>query len=208
MNFIVRNKKVFVFSSVMFLFLVGVSLTQLIIENLSSSASTPVAFVEQQVDKDIEVVSTTETIQSPVGDTVELVGKFYDNTLPDDELENALVYFEGVYRPSVGVSYSNENEAFDVYASLTGIVTKKTNDPLLGWVITITSDQGITTTYQSLGEVYVEKEDEIRIGELIGVSGENVYEADLKNHLHFIIEVNDVPMNPEKMIGKTLSEVA
>lgn len=208
-DFIMRNRKVFIFTSVAMVFMIGVSLTQLVIENLSSSSnSLPVAIVEQLEDQDVEVVSTVESINSPVGDQVSVVGKFYDITLSDEQLETALIYFEGVYRPNVGVSYGNNGETFDVYASLTGVITKKTNDPLLGWVVTITSDHGVTTTYQSLGDVYFEKDDEIKQGQLIGTSGENIYEADLGNHIHFVIEVDDVPLNPEKVIGLSVNDLS
>ena len=44
-------------------------------------------------------------------------------------------------------------------------------------------------------------------GDIIGKSGENVYEADLKNHLHFILQKDDQLYNPEKFIGQTLDMI-
>ena len=69
-------------------------------------------------------------------------------------------------------------------AAISGTVTKKTNDPVLGWVVTITNSDNISTTYESLSKVSVELNQEVKQGDIIGKSGENVYEADLKNHLH------------------------
>lgn len=41
----------------------------------------------------------------PVGDDIKIVKKFYDSSLSDEELEKALVYFEGVYRPNLGIDF-------------------------------------------------------------------------------------------------------
>ncbi|MBM6798828.1 M23 family peptidase, partial [Coprobacillus cateniformis] len=38
-------------------------------------------------------------------------------------------------------------------------------------------------------------------------SGENVYEADLKNHLHFILQKEDQLFNPEKYLGQALNTI-
>lgn len=207
-KFIKDNSRVFVFTSAVMVFMIGVSLTQLTIDNLSSSSETPVAKVEQGLNNDIKEEETVESFMSPVDNDVSITSKYYDPSLSDEELENALVYFEGVYRPNVGVSYTNEKNEFSVYASLSGVVTKKTDDPLLGWIITITSEQGIEITYQSLGNVNVEKDDEVSQGQLIGTSGQNVYQSDLGNHLHFVIEADSVTLNPEKVIGKSIDDLS
>lgn len=207
-KFIKDNSRVFVFTSAVMVFMIGVSLTQLTIDNLSSSSETPVAKVEQGLNNDIKEEETVESFMSPVDNDVSITSKYYDPSLSDEELENALVYFEGVYRPNVGVSYTNEGNEFSVYASLSGVVTKKTDDPLLGWIITITSEQGIEITYQSLGNVNVEKDDEVSQGQLIGTSGQNVYQSDLGNHLHFVIEADSVTLNPEKVIGKSIDDLS
>ena len=137
-----------------------------------------------------------------------IVKKFYDASLSDEELENALVYFEGVYRPNLGIDFANDNKAFEVKAACSGTVTKKENDALLGWVVTVTNENGIATTYQSLSEVTVEKDAVIKQGDKIGTSGENVYESELKNHLHFILEKDNQAINPEKYFDQEVSKIA
>lgn len=47
----------------------------------------------------------------------------------------------------------------------------------------------------------------VKQGDVIGKSGENVYEADLKNHLHFILQKDDQLFNPEKYIGQPLNTI-
>lgn len=118
-----------------------------------------------------------------------------------------MILFEDVYRPNQGVDYANKGEKFNVLAAMSGTVTKKTNDPVLGWVVTITNGDKISTTYESLSQVSVEVNQSVKQGDTIGVSGENVYEADLKNHLHFILQKEDQLFNPEKFIGQPLNTI-
>ena len=144
----------------------------------------------------------------PVGDDIKIVKKFYDSSLSDEELEKALVYFEGVYRPNLGIDFSKDNKAFEVTAAFSGTVTKKDNDALLGWIVTVTNETGVSATYQSLSEVNVEKDAVIKQGDKIGTSGENVYESELKNHLHFMLEKDNQALNPEKYFNQEVSKIA
>ncbi|WRK56012.1 M23 family metallopeptidase [Coprobacillaceae bacterium CR2/5/TPMF4] len=66
----------------------------------------------------------------------------------------------------------------------------------------------MATTYQSLSEVTVEKDAVIKQGDKIGTSGENVYESELKNHLHFILEKDNQAINPEKYFDQEVSKIA
>ena len=45
----------------------------------------------------------------------------------------------------------------------------------------------------------LKKDAVIKQGDKIGTSGENVYESELKNHLHFILEKDNQALNPEKV---------
>ena len=53
-------------------------------------------------------------LKKPVNDDVKVSKGFYDTSLDDKKLEEALVYFEGVYRPNDGIDYTKDNESFDV----------------------------------------------------------------------------------------------
>ena len=55
------------------------------------------------------------------------------------------------------MDFSKDGKAFEVKAACSGTVTKKDNDALLGWVVTITNENGFSTTYQlSLIHIYVD----------------------------------------------------
>ena len=210
--FMKRNRRVLVFSVVVMLFLAGVGIVQLVMNQYQPFKDTAVVKVEdnKEEDKSEEDQPTvaTEKLIKPVDDDVTIVKKFYDAYLSDTELEKALVYFEGVYRPNLGVDFSKDGKTFEVKAACSGTVTKKDNDALLGWIVTVTNENGFSTTYQSLSEVSVEKDTVIKQGDKIGVSGENVYESELKNHLHFILEKDNQALNPESYFDQEVTKIA
>lgn len=203
-----KNRRVLVFTTVVMLFLVGVAAVQLVVNQYRPFNDTAVVKVEDNKEENTDPQKPVEKMVKPVGDKIEIVKKFYDSSMSDKELEKALVYFEGVYRPNLGVDYANNNKAFEVTAAFSGTVTKKDNDALLGWVVTVTNETGVAATYQSLSEVSVEKDAIIKQGDKIGVSGENVYESELKNHLHFILEKENKALNPEKYFDQEVAKIA
>ena len=209
--FMKRNRRVLVFTTVVMLFLVGVGVIQLVVNQYRPLKDTAVVKVEDNKDKDTDKEdpqAPAEKMVKPGGDDIKIVKKFYDSSLSDEELEKALVYFEGVYRPNLGIDFSKDNKAFEVTAAFSGTVTKKDNDALLGWIVTVTNETGVSATYQSLSEVNVEKDAVIKQGDKIGTSGENVYESELKNHLHFILEKDNQALNPEKYFNQEVSKIA
>ncbi len=211
-NFLLKNKKILVLISIAVIFLIGMAIIQLALQKSKSFKDVPVVNVDKEEDTKKEKDQPTanqqkEVLLKPAGEGVELVRFFYDKAYDDEKLKNAMVYFEGVYRPNQGVDFSKKGETFNVTAAISGKVTKKTNDPLLGWVIAITNDTGVTTTYQSLKEVKVEKDAMVKQGDLIATSGENVYEADLKNHLHFVLEKDNKTCNPENFFNKDVTQI-
>ena len=74
-------------------------------------------------------------------------------------------------------------------------------------MVTIKSND-IEITYQSLDSTTLEVNQKVKQGDVIGTSGENLYEADLGNHLHLIIENKGVILNPEKCFSKTVDELS
>lgn len=194
-----RNKKTFVLMASLMLFLAGAGVFQNVIRQ-DDFEDVPVVSVETKTEEE----ETVETIQKPVGDDVVIEKKFYDPDLSDEELEQALVYFEGVYRPNDGIDYTKNGEVFDVLASFSGEVVRKENDSLLGWIVAIENESGMVATYQAIDNIKVEKGDQVVQGDVIASSGNNVYQSALKNHLHFILSKDDETLNPEKYFGKEL----
>ena len=185
----------------------GVSMVQTILENQNTDFKEEAVVKIEEGQKEKPEVKKEQTLKSPVNDNIGIVRYFYDEKDDITKQEQSIILFEGVYRPNQGIDYSNKNEPFDVLAVLDGTVTKKANDPVLGWIVTITHDNKITTSYQALSDVKVELNQIVKQGDIIGNSGENIYESDLKNHLHFILQKDGQIMNPEKYINKLISEI-
>lgn len=202
-------KKVLGISLALALFLGGIGIVQNILDERTKSFEdeTVVKVDENKTQETKKEENKVETLKSPVKDGIGIVRYYYDKDDDESKQEQSLILFEDVYRPNQGINYANKNEVFDVMAAISGTVTKKTNDPVLGWVVTITNSDNISTTYESLSKVSVELNQEVKQGDIIGKSGENVYEADLKNHLHFILQKDDQLYNPEKFIGQTLDMI-
>ena len=202
-------KKVLGISLALALFLGGIGIVQNILDERTKSFEdeTVVKVDENKTQETKKEEKKVETLKSPVKDGIGIVRYYYDKDDDESKQEQSLILFEDVYRPNQGIDYANKNEIFDVMAAISGTVTKKTNDPVLGWIVTITNSDNISTTYESLSKVSVELNQEVKQGDIIGKSGENVYEADLKNHLHFILQKDDQLYNPEKFIGQTLDMI-
>ena len=198
-----RNEKTFIFMTSLLLFLIGAGVIQEIVKNLKPFEDVPVVSVETKDKNNQE----SEVLKKPVNDDVKVSKGFYDTSLSDEELENALVYFEGVYRPNDGIDYTKDNEDFEVYASASGTVVRKENDSLLGWIVTIEHQKGLQTVYQSLDDIKVEKGDQVKQGDLIGKAGNNVYQSSLKKHVHFIVSINDQTVNPNKYFGQKIEKI-
>lgn len=212
MNIVKKYSKYLLLILFLALFLGGVGIVQNAIDQKTDFEDESVVKVEENKDdttKDStnEKSNTVEVLKKPVDDSIGIVRYFYSTEDDSSKQEQSLILFENVYRPNLGIDYSNGDKSFDVYASISGTVTKKTNDPVLGWVVTVTNDDNLSTTYQSLSEVSVELNKKVNQGDKIGVSGENIYEADLKNHLHFIVEKDEKMINPEKYLDKEISTI-
>ena len=189
------------------LFLFGIGVVQKILDDQTSQFEDESVVKVEDNTEDKKEQKTIETLKAPVKDGIGIVRYYYNKDDDSSKQEQSLILFEGVYRPNQGIDYANKNETFDVYASISGTVTKKTNDPVLGWVVTITNNDNVATTYQSLSKVNVELNATVKQGDTIGSSGTNVYEADLKNHLHFILQKDDQMYNPETYLNQPLNTI-
>lgn len=201
-----KYKRVLGIGIALVLFLGGIGIVQKVLDDQTNQFEDE-SVVKVEEKKETEKKETIETLKAPVKDGIGIVRCYYNKDDDSTKQEQSLILFEGVYRPNQGIDYANKNESFDVLAAISGTVSKKTNDPVLGWTVTITNNDNISTTYQSLSDVKVELNKTVKQGDVIGKSGENIYEADLKNHLHFILQKNDQMYNPEKYIGQPLNTI-
>lgn len=159
------------------------------------------------IDTDIPVVSTDIKISRPYTDKNVKIGKsYYDYKGKKEDQENSITYYENTYMQNSGVTYVSK-DSFDVLSILDGTVLDVKEDEILGKTVTIKHDDKIISTYQSLSEVNVKKDDQVNQGQVIGKSGTNKLEKDLGNHLYFELSIDGSVVNPENYYDKKTSEI-
>ncbi len=206
-------KKILVIVVAMIIFLGGVGLVQKMLYDSNDDFEDESVVKVEENDTTVESEESNEenvneTLASPVEDGIGIVRYYYNKDDSSEKQEQSLILFEGVYRPNQGIDYAKSGETFNIIAAISGTVTKKTEDPVLGWVVTIKNSDDVQTTYESLSQVNVELNQEVKQGDIIGLSGENIYESDLGIHLHFILQKGDTLYNPENYIGQPLSSIS
>lgn len=185
--------------SVLVLGLVILCMVSYILANsLNKSMDDDMVYISNEVlpSKSIPVLKEEDTsYRRPYNDeNIKIVKNYYD--YQKENKEDTISYYENTYIENKGVDYAN-GKKFDVIAVADGIVTKVTNDDIVGITIKIKHNDNNISSYQSLSEAKVQEGDMINKGEVIGVSGSNKLNEELKDHLHFELYVNDKLVNPE-----------
>lgn len=158
-------------------------------------------------EEKVPVVNNEIKIVRPYTDTdVKVVKNFYDYQAEAKEQESSLIYYEGTYMQSSGVSYSKQ-DSFDVVSILDGTVKEVKEDSTLGNVVTIEHENGITSIYQSINEISVSANDTVVGGQVIAKSSTSNISTELGNHLYFELIVDGVCVNPETYYDKSIDEL-
>lgn len=181
-------------------FLFIMALVVLPVLTMKFVSSEPEELLDQTMDEIIEsempVISEVITIINPYTDQSVTIKKgYYESTADKDTQISSIVKHDNTYIQNTGIDYVADN-TFDVVAILNGVVTNVKDDEELGKTVEIRHDNGMISIYQSLSEVFVNKDDTISQGLVIGKSGENKLDKDLGNHLHFEIYDNGQAVNP------------
>ena len=158
-------------------------------------------------EENIPVVNTELKLSRPYTDTdVKLVKNFYDYKANSEEQEKSLIYYEGIYMQSSGVSYS-KGDVFDVVAIYDGKVKEIKKDETIGNMITIEHENGIVSVYESVTEILVKEGDTVTIGQALAKSGTSNLSTELGNHLYFELIIDGVCVNPENYYDKLINEL-
>lgn len=144
----------------------------------------------------IELPTISKTYQVPFRIPAKQVSAFFDGS--KKELD-AIVEFEGVYRPNQGIDFSYENQEFDIYPISNGKVLKVYEDHLLGSCISVQHEDYIVT-YGSLSNIKVKSGDQIQPQQKIAQAGKNTYRRDLGNHLYLTMEKDQLLIDPNTLI--------
>ena len=137
---------------------------------------------------------------------MEIAKNYYDYKADADTQKKALLYYEDTYLQNSGVEYKGSDN-FDVVSILNGTVISIKNDNILGNVVEVRHDNDMISVYQSLSDVKVTENQEIKQGDIIGKSGTNNISKSLGDHLHFELIINGQNVNPEEYYNKNINEI-
>lgn len=116
---------------------------------------------------------------------------------------NSLIWSETLQQwmthPGVDVT-ANKGDA--VYCVLPGTVESVRADDMLGTVVTVAHENGLTSVYASLRDAPPVREGEaVAARQIIGYIGDTALsECAERSHLHFELLVNGAPIDPESMM--------
>lgn len=105
--------------------------------------------------------------------------------------------FEGVNPYHTGIDIANVLNTQIVSATTGKVVTLNQNDKYYGKMVEVETD-GVIFKYGHMNEIKVQKDQDIKQGEIIGLMGKTGYATG--SHLHFEIRINGTSVNPEKII--------
>ena len=157
-------------------------------------------------ERDKEVIKEdVKMIRPYTNESVEVLKYFYDYQAEAEAQEKSILYHENTYIQNSGMDFGLE-DTFDVVTVLDGTVVDVREDELLGTIVEIKHDNDFISSYQSLSEVSVKKNDTVTQGQTIGKSGTNTIDQDLGNHLHFELYKSGSVVDPSKYFDQVISD--
>ena len=209
-----QNKFQFIFSvSLAFVLLVSLLVARNINTQDKPIIDTPIidnVTPNPTPDTEDVTIKPEEVFKKPFNDTIEytVVRKFYEKDSSTVDQELSLIKYNNSYRTSNGTSFAQkDNQVFDVLSSLSGKVLEIKESPLYGRYVVLEHDNKIKTYYYGLSEVCVTVGAVINQGDKIGVSGTTEIDSESGVHVFVKVTKNDTCLNPEKVIGKKISEI-
>ena len=205
---IAQNKFQFFF----FVGLVALLITALVISASTSNSTdkpNPSEIIKPD-DPQTDVVPE-EVIKLPFTEGMDyvVVRKFYEKDGTKEDQQLSLIKYQNSYRTSVGTSYAKKDgTTFDVLSVLSGKVVEIKESPLYSNYVTIEHKDGLKSYYYGLSEVTVTLGSEVNQGDKLGVSGKTEIDAETGNHVYVKMMKSGKHYNPEKLIGKKISEIA
>ena len=157
-------------------------------------------------NQDKEVIKEEIKMIKPYkSEKVEILKYFYDYKADATNQEKSILYHENTYIQNSGIDFGL-TESFDVVSVLDGTILDVREDELLGKILEIKHDNNFISSYQSLGEISVKKNDTVKQGQIIGKSGTNTIDQDLGNHLHFELYKDGEVVDPSKYFDQVISD--
>lgn len=202
-----RKSAIYLLYSVGFVLLVG--LAYLIEGTFTTRHLDDTTYVGDTIIKDKvkPVVAQEDKILRPfVDNEIKALKDYYDYQGNEDAQEKSIIEYNKTYMQNSGICYGGKDD-FDVVAILDGKVVDVKEDDLLGTTVQIEHTGNVISIYQSLKDVNVKVNDQVKAGDKIAKAGTNNLNKDLGTHLYFEIIVDGTNLNPEKVYDKTIKEI-
>ena len=205
-----KKSVVYALYGVSFLFLLGALLIPLF--TIKKTHIDDFDYVSKGIldyESKVKVVNSDDKVlitRPYVDQDVKVVRNYYDFKADSENQEKSLIFYEGTYIQSSGVSYS-KGDTFDIVAILDGTVESIKEDEILGNVITIRHDNGFVSVYESVTDITVKENDKVTQGSYIAKSSTSNISTDLNNHLYFELIKDGICVNPENYYGKSIKEL-
>lgn len=162
------------------------------------------SIIDDKEDREV-IKEDVKMVKPYTNEEVQTLKYFYDYQAEAETQEKSILYHENTYIQNSGIDFGL-TDTFDVVAVLDGTVVDVREDELLGTVVEIKHDNDFISSYQSLSEVSVKKNDTVKQGQVIGKSGTNTIDQDLGNHLHFELYKSGSVVDPSKYFDQVISD--
>ena len=162
------------------------------------------SIIDDKEDREV-IKEDVKMVKPYTNEEVQILKYFYDYQAEAETQEKSILYHENTYIQNSGMDFGL-TDTFDVVSVLDGTVVDVREDELLGTVIEIKHDNDFISSYQSLSEVSVKKNDTVKQGQVIGKSGTNTIDQDLGNHLHFELYKSGSVVDPSKYFDQVISD--
>ena len=160
----------------------------------------------EPTNTEVDTTNEIKIVRPYTSDKVTVTKEFYNKDESVENQEKALIFYENTYMPNTGILYGSD-EKFDVIAILNGTVKEIKEDEILGQMITIECDNKITAVYYTLGEIKVNKGDQITQNQVIATSGTSNIDSSKAESLLFETYIDGVLTNPNNLFDKSISEI-
>ncbi len=170
--------------------------------------SEPVFDEQSVINETTEEQTTNEvTIAMPyISDKVSVAKDYYNREDDSENQEKSLIFYENTYMPNTGILYESD-ETFDVVTILDGTIKEVKEDEILGKMVSVEHENGIISTYYTLGEIKVSAGDQVKQNDIIATSGTSKLNINKQSSLLLEIYIDGNLTNPNTIFNKKVSEI-
>lgn len=176
--------------------------------NMFKSEENYLFSVDPMTDSTLPVIKTETEVKigQPIKEnSAQIANYFYDREADDATQQKSLIYYENTYMQNTGLLYTAD-ETFEIISVLDGVIKEVKDDNILGTVVEIEHSNDIRTIYYCLSKVNFKVGDQIKQGDIIGLSGQSKLETSKENNLLFEVYHKGNLLNPETFYKMDIKE--